>query len=53
MGIKDTKTRTMITLDREFLEELKIEAEKDSRSLNSLMVHAIKEYMKTKKGVDD
>lgn len=53
MTVSKSKTRTMITLDKEFLEELKVEAEKDSRSLNSLMVHAIKEYMKAKKGVDD
>ena len=46
--IKDTKTRTMITLDKEFLEELKVEAENQSRSLNSLMVYAIKCYMKAK-----
>lgn len=48
MAVSKNKTRTMITLNKEFLEELKVEAERDSRSLNSLMVHAIKEYMKEK-----
>jgi len=42
--IATTNTRYSLTIDKKYKSELEILAAKESRSLNSLMIAALKEY---------
>jgi len=45
LGNDSYKTRTLLVIDSDFKEQLQILAKKESRSLNSLMIVALKEYL--------
>lgn len=56
-NISPNKTRTMLTIEKDLLEEIRVIAEEEERSLNQMIIYMIKQYMKkvnkAKKGVDD
>ena len=49
LGNDSYKTRTLLVIDSDFKEQLQILAKKESRSLNSLMIVALKEYLESKR----
>lgn len=44
MAIGKDKTRTMLTIDKEFKKQLEQIAEKENRSLNNLIITVLKDY---------
>ena len=48
-NIKETKTRTMLTIEKDLLEEIRVMAEEEERSLNQMIIYMIKQYMKNAK----
>ena len=49
MGLKDTKTRCQIILDKQVKEELQKMAEADSRSLSNMVNKILKDYIAQRK----
>ena len=46
--IKNTNMRCLITMTKDFNEQLKVLAKKDNRSVSNLIVTVLKEYVETK-----
>ncbi len=42
----ENKTRTTITLDSRFFEEIKLQAKEENRSINLFFVNVLQKYMK-------
>lgn len=48
MTIREDKTRTNITIEKELKEQLQQEAKKQNRSFNNLIITILKEYLANK-----
>lgn len=48
-NISPNKTRTMLTIEKDLLEEIRVMAEEEERSLNQMIIYMIKQYMKKEK----
>lgn len=51
-NISPNKTRTMLTIEKDLLEEIRVIAEEEERSLNQMIIYMIKQYMKEKQKKD-
>lgn len=45
LGIKESKTRTALTIEKELKEKLEAIAKKENRSLNNLIITILQEYV--------
>lgn len=49
MAIREDKTRTNITIEKDLKKQLEEEAKKQNRSFNNLVITILKEYIKKNK----
>jgi metal-responsive CopG/Arc/MetJ family transcriptional regulator len=49
MAVKESKTRITISVDKEFYKEIKEQAEKEMRSVSSLVNYVVAKYLEEQK----
>lgn len=53
MGVRNDKTRTQLTIEKELKSQLEVIAKEDNRSFNNLIISVLKEFVKTRYDEDN